>query len=1003
MKRVSIGLNVGFVVLWVTVLFQPVCVFGVTTPVTTDKQEGAFPLVSQGLAAVFVIDPNDAEVVSIAAQAVCDDIRLVTGVAPTVVKQLPAQSKAIVLAGTVGKNLWLDKIIKDKNIDTEPIQGNPWETYLITVVEKPLPGIDTALVIVGSDRRGTAYGLFELSAMAGVSPWAWWADVTPDKQKELYVKPGLYTFGPPSIKYRGIFLNDEDFGLKPWAVKTYEPEVGNIGPKTYAKICELILRLKGNYLWPAMHECTGAFNDYPGNKVVADRYAIAMGSSHCEPLLFNTATEWNKQNAGPWQYDINRERILKVLDRRISENGKYENVYTMGMRGVHDSGMVGNLPMPQKVTLMHQIFHDEREILERYTNLPAAKIPQIFVPYKEVLPIYDAGLKVPTDITLVWVDDNHGYIRRFSNDEERKRPGGAGVYYHISYWGAPHCYLWLETTPPILIWKELMRLYETGGRTLWVVNVGDIKPGESGTEFFLQMAWDINRWNEDNVKTYPATMAGREFGQEFAKEIGDILNTYYVLNFQRRPEFMGFNRSYPAGAVNDPQFSLFNYGDECTKRIEAFEALLKQAESVYDRLPKDKKDAYYQLVLYPVFGAAKMNDKILSAYRSREYAKQGRVSANLYAEQTKQAYETIQSATVDYNKIAGGKWQYMMSSEPRSESVFKLPPTGQVDAVKSGMLGVAIEGKDKVLGPTQGIEELVALVPDKTSDDKLLKPGQAVLRFYGTADEKYFIDLFNYGAQSVAWKISSLDNWIQLSKVQGTLEKNDQRIWIHVIEAKLSANKDNEGTIRVEGGQMVYEIAVEVPKKTVCGVDNCFGQQNGIISINAGDAAASRSVLGRQWKPIGGLGRSGNAMGLFPLTGWYCQDNNKVKTECPEAKYPIAVSAGGKAKILLQSVPAFPLQKGQKIQCAVSLDDGPAQWISFEMGGAEGSGKNAQQAWDKNVLGGMMEGRADLQIPTGLHVLHIWGTDPTVMLDKIILNFTEMPSGYLGPPPTRIR
>lgn len=1002
MKRVICGLKVGFLVLWAAVL-QSTCT-GITGPATAEEQEGFFPLVSNGAAAVIVVDPSDAEVVSITAGAVSEDIRLVTDIAPAVVKELPGENKPVVLAGTVGKNQWLDKLIQEKKIDTRHLKDNPWETYLITVVEKPFSGIEQALVIAGCDRRGTVYGLFELSQMAGVSPWVWWADVIPDKQKELYIKPGLYTFGPASIKYRGIFLNDEDFGLKPWASKTVEPEVGDIGPKTYARICELILRLKGNYLWPAMHECTGAFNTFPENKVVADRYAIVMGSSHCEPLLFNTASEWKKERMGQWRYDINRDGVLKVLEKRVSENAKYENVYTMGMRGIHDSGMIGKLPMPQRISLMHQILYDERELLERYISKPADQIPQIFIPYKEVLPIYDAGLKVPTDITLVWVDDNHGYIRRFSSADEQKRPGGAGVYYHISYWGAPHCYLWLNTTPPALIWKELMRLYQTGGQTLWVINVGDIKPGEIGTEFCLQMAWDINRWNEENVKTYLEIMAQRDFGPDAAKEIGDILNTYYVLNFQRRPEFMGFNRSYPAGPVNDPQFSLWNYGDECASRLEAFNTLLKQAESVYDRLPASKQDAFYQLVLYPVFGSAKMNEKILSAFRSREYAKQGRVSANLLAERSRKAYDAIKSATADYNnKIAGGKWKYMMHSEPRNESVFKLPPTGQVTPTKSGMLGAAIEGSDKALAPAQGIEELIVEVTGRITEDKLLKPQDAVLRFAGMTEERYFIDLFNYGATPVQWKITASDNWIQSSQAQGTLDKDDQRIWIRVADAKLPANKDNKGIIRIEGGQTAYEITVEVPKRIPCGVDNCFGRHNGIISIQAGDAASGRSIKGRQWKAVSGLGRTGMVMGLFPLTGWHCQDLDKVKTECPVIKYPIAAGSGGKAKFILQAVPAFPLKTGQTIQCAVSIDDETPKWVSFEMGGTEGSGREAQRIWDKNVLDGVMEGRAEMQIAPGVHILHIWGTNPDVMLDKIIIGFADIPSGYLGPNPTRTR
>ncbi len=1000
--------HVNFTSKFATMLLSVVLVFCsgcVISPVATKGQiDSSFPLVSRGLASTFVIDPNDAEVVSVAAQAVCGDIQLVTGVKPTVSRRMPAKSSAVVLAGTLGKNQWLNQLVAQKRLDAKHIRNNPWESYLITVVEKPFDGISQALVVAGSDRRGTAYGLFELSKMAGVSPWVWWADVMPDKRQELYIRPGLYTFGPPSVQYRGIFLNDEDYGLKPWAAKTYEPEVGDIGPKTYAKICELLLRLKANFLWPAMHGCTGAFNNYPENKVIADRYAIVMGSSHCEPLLFNTATEWDKETMGPWQYDINRQAIYRVLDQRVKENGIYENVYTVGMRGIHDSGMAGNLPMAERVNLLQQIFRDEREILERRIGRPAATIPQIFVPYKEVLPIYDAGLIVPEDVTLVWADDNYGYIRRYSNAAEQKRSGGAGVYYHISYWGAPHCYLWLGTTPPALIWKELRRLYETNGRTLWVVNVGDIKPCEIGMEFFLQMAWDISRWNETNLQEYTSVMAARDFGEPFSKKIGDILNTFYVLNLQRKPEYMGFNRSYPQGPVNDPQFSLWNDGDECAHRLDAFESLLKRAETVYAQLPQHKRDAYYQLVLYPVFGAAKMNEKILCAYRSREYAKQGRVSANQFAQKAQQAYEAIIAATADYNdKIAAGKWRYMMSSEPRGESVFKLPPTGQVVPVKSGMLGVAIEGSENAIKPAKGNLEFTDVVPEKIVNNKTPNPENALLRFYGLTGERYFIDLFNYGASPVAWKASLSDKWIRCTQTEGTIDKDDQRIWINIDESQLPKNKDASGTIHIAAGQLVYEIAVRVFKEMTTDAKGYFGEQNGVISLYAADAVNLRAAKGRSWKSIPGLGRSGRAMGLFPLTGWHCENLNQAKNDCPMAEYRIAVSTGGKAKIHLQSVPAFPLEAGRKIQCAVSIDDKPAQWISFDTGGAEGGGKAAQQIWEKNVLNGMMEGRAEVNIAAGVHQLRIWGTDPSVVLDKIIIRFADMPPGYFGPAPTRIR
>jgi hypothetical protein len=288
-----------------------------------------------------------------------------------------------------------------------------------------LPGVKQALVIVGSDRRGTAYGVYELSQRIGVSPWYWWDDVTPAHRDTLYVSPQRVQVGPPAVKYRGIFINDEDWSLRPWAEKNFAPDEGHgLGPKTYAKIFELLLRLRANYIWPAMRQGTAPFNSYPQNKVVADDYAIVMGSSHIEPMLRNniTGAEWDSKVNGEWDYQANGAAIRDYWAKRLQANGKYENVYTIGMRGKDDEPMKATGTTQDKIKLMEGIFSDQQKLLSQYVNKDLSQVPQVFIPYTEVLGLYNAGLKVPDEATICWPDDNYGYIRRLPTDAEQKRP-----------------------------------------------------------------------------------------------------------------------------------------------------------------------------------------------------------------------------------------------------------------------------------------------------------------------------------------------------------------------------------------------------------------------------------------------------------------------------------------------------------------------------------------------------------------------------------------------------
>jgi len=651
-----------------------------------------FPLVSGNRAAPIVVDSNSAEVVHVVAEMLASDIEMVSGLKPEVKRTVAKPDSPLVILGTLGSKGLVDDLIKRGKLKTDGIKGQ-WESFLVQVVSDPFPGVPSALVVVGSDRRGTAYGALSISERIGVSPWIWWADVPPKPMKTIILSGGM-TQGPPSVKYRGIFINDEDWGLKPWAAKTFEPEKNDIGPKTYAKICELLLRLRGNYLWPAMHECTGAFNQHPENKLVADRCAIVMGSSHCEQMLRNNVSEWPKDRKEAWNPVTNLPEILDYWEQRVRDNGGYENVYTVGMRGIHDGAVPGGGSIPEKRETLMKIIGLQRDMLSRNVNADPAKIPQIFIPYKEVLDVYKSGLKVPEDITIVWPDDNFGYIRQLPGEAERKRPGGSGVYYHISYLGRPHDYLWVDSTAPALIWHELNKAYELGARRLWVLNVGDIKPMETGMTLFFQMAWNARRYGPDVQGKFLEEFHASQFGSSYSRPIADIKDEYYRLCAIRRPEHLGFNRTFPKTPVQDSEWSHGPENDEAGRILGRWESLGKRAEALGKELPEEYRDAYFQLVEYPVCSGAAMAEKMILAEKARLTG-----SAEL-AHRSEAAYKRIGDLTDRFNSLKGGKWRGIISANPVNRAVFAMPPT-------------ALRNDAGSSASTSSSDELIVISPDR--------------------------------------------------------------------------------------------------------------------------------------------------------------------------------------------------------------------------------------------------------------------------------------------------
>ena len=617
-------------------------------------EAGSFQIVENKTSVPICFDEKDEEVVGIAARALAKDIQMITGTLPSVVTNQNIESKTAILIGTAGKSRLIDGLVKEKVISSTELEGK-WETFLITVIDKPGAGMDKAIVIAGSDPRGTAFGVFELSRLMGVSPWVYWADVLPAPRKELAISLEQTVKGPPAVKFRGIFLNDEDWGLQPWAAKNIDTDVKDIGPKTYALIFELMLRLKANYIWPAMHGCTRAFFHYKGNPEVARKYSIFVGSSHCEPMLRNNVDEWYlnfaeeyKRKPGDWRYDTNKEEIHKYWDDRIKQVGEIgvNAVFTVGMRGIHDGDMPGPKTTEGKVKLLNQVLVDQRVMLSKHLGAEATTIPQIFVPYKEVLHLYRQGVELPEDVTLVWADDNHGYIRKLSNPDEQKRSGRSGVYYHLSYWGKPQDYLWLSSTAPALISYEMSKAYAYGADRLWVFNVGDIKPAEMETEFAMDLAWDPVKWSPEKASGYARAWATRTFGAEYAEQISEIKAAYYTLAASGKPEHM--NKVYISSAATP-------------LRIAAYQDIMNKVTELKKRIPSHLQDAFYQLLYYPVMGAGNMNLKHIYARQCKK-------------EEAEKAFEDIKRLTRIYNReIAGGKWSEMMNMNPRRRGVFKKP------------------------------------------------------------------------------------------------------------------------------------------------------------------------------------------------------------------------------------------------------------------------------------------------------------------------------------------
>lgn len=893
---------------------------------------GAFPLVTANGPASIYVDSGDDWLVQRAALLLSQDVQRVTGQLPAIIHQLPAKAAHLV-------------IISSKLSNTG-IKGK-WEAFSVAV--KPFKGIGQALMITGSDKRGTAFGVFELSKQIGVSPWYWWADVPVQASRELYVRGDASITQHPDVKYRGIFLNDEAPALSGWTKEKF----GGVNHHFYEKVFELLLRMKANFLWPAMWG--NAFNDDDTlNPILADKYGIVMGSSHHEPML-RAQQEWKRYGSGHWNYESNAAVLDSFWRMGIKHMGNHESIVTVGMRGD------GDMPMTEgsNIALLEKIVRNQRKIIRDVTGKAPEEVPQSWALYKEVQDYYDKGMRVPEDITLLLCDDNWGDVRKLPDLKDKPRKGGYGMYYHFDYVGDPRNYKWLNTNSIPRVWEQMHLTRSYGVDRLWVVNVGDLKPMEMPIEFFLDYAWAPDKIPADSLQAWVRGWASRQFGPDHADEIAYILERYTCFNNRRKPELL-----------SSGTYSLLHYR-EWERVATEYNTLADQAATLGRKLPIEYQDAYYQLVLHPVEACANLNDLYYTVARNRLYASQGRASTNTMAERAVQHYLRDSLISKYYNDtLAGGKWRHMMDQTHIGYTYWQQPPYNTMPEVKRlspdeiSSWGVAVEGSSQVW-------------PRDTGEARLLLPFR-----YGSL---HYFEIFRSSAAD-HYSIACSADCIQL-RPENDPVTGDVRVYVNILWEKVPQGLQRI-PIRVTGPDKRY---VDVMVVTIGGLymgatPGYSAEADGYISVEAASYNKAVGTNSIRWQNISGLGKTLSGMEAMPVTApaQIPGGNN------PRLEYKVFTLSEGLFKVHAFFSPTLNFS-GKGLRYAVSFDDQPPQIIDL-----------AQQDWSKGVADNIFISTSQHKISYGRHVLKYWLVDPGVVLQKIVIDKFDIKPSYLGPPPSKI-
>ena len=957
LKATALGRSVPLIILCLLTLPHNGFALGQVPYVQGIYVQGGFTIVQGKMAAPVYVDPNDYAGVVRAAADLQADIARVTGCTPAVVHDEKGLGGNVIIAGTIGKSRLVDRLIREGKVDATQIAGK-WESFLVQVVPRPLPGVASGLIIAGSDKRGAIYGIYDLSEQMGVSPWYWWADVPVPHKDALFVKPGKYVQGEPAVKYRGIFLNDEAPALSGWTKEKF----GGFNHEFYVKVFELLLRLKGNYLWPAMWG--NAFSeDDPLNPQLADEYGVVMGTSHHEPML-RAQQEWKRHGQGAWNYNTNAAILRAFREEGIQRNKNYESIITIGMRGDGDMPMADANDMPANMALLEKVVADQRAILAKDVNPKLPEVPQLWALYKEVQEYYDKGMRVPDDVTLLWCDDNWGNIRRLPAGEERKRTGGAGIYYHFDYVGGPRNYKWLNTNPIAKVWEQMNLALQYDAKRIWIVNVGDLKPMEFPIEFFLDFARDPQRWPTEKGSEFTRLWAEREFGLAPALDIADIISKYTKFNGRRKPELL------------DPAtFSLQNYNEADTV-LAGWKAIVDKAERIYRSLPETAKDAFFELVLFPTKACYQVNELYITAGKNRLYAGQGRASANDLAAQTRTLFQADADLSDSYNHtLAHGKWDHMMDQTHIGYTYWQEPPVNAMPSVKeielpeAAEMGVAIDGSASAWPGAQS-------EPVLPEFDAYNRP-------------RRYIDVFNRGRAPFEFSATASAGWIVLSAAQGRVEK-EQRIEVSV-DWRSAPRGSTEGSIRIAragANPVTVKVSAFNPPKPTRSTLKGFVEADGYVSIEAEHYTKKIDGGAVRWEKIEDYGRTLSAMTVFPVTA----KSVTPPRDSPCLEYQMYLFHSGKTEVEAIIAPTLNFVPGRGLRYAVSFDEQPPQIV-------DALAHNSQHDWEESVKDSVRKVKSTHTLAnSGYHTLKFWMVDPGVVLEKLVVNLGGVKPSYLGPP-----
>jgi hypothetical protein len=772
------------------------------------------------------VDAADEPAVRRAVADLQADVERVTRTRPALQATAAPQGQDLILVGTLGKSALIDALVASGKLDVRGLKGQ-WEGWQIASVARPLPGVERALVIVGSDRRGTVYGVYELSEQIGVSPWTWWADVPVTQRQALYVPAGTRVLDAPVVRYRGIFLNDEAPALTGWSKEKF----GGYNSKFYAHVFELILRLRGNFIWPAMWG-SAFFADDPKNGALAEEFGVVIGTSHHEPLM-RAHREWADAGGGPWDYNRNAERLREFWQGGLAQSRGTERAFTLGMRGDGDEPMSRDA----NVALLERIVADQRKLIEKEPDAKSAM--QVWALYKEVQDYYEKGMRVPDGVTLLWADDNWGNIRRLPTKDERARSGGAGVYYHFDYVGGPRNYKWINVTPVAKVWEQMHLAWQYGATKQWVVNVGDLKPMEIPIDFFLNYAWNPGRWPTPDG--FLRAWAARDFGAAQAEALADIVQRTTRANHRRKPELLA-----------PETYSLVNER-EAERVVAEYQQLAREAKALRAKLPQGAQDAFFQLVEHPIEAGRIVTELHVTAALNRLYARQGRTSTNAQAAKARDLFADDAALTRRYHELQGGKWNHFMDQTHLGYFFWNEPPLNIMPAVSEvqpragAFMGLGIEGTEQP-ADAWGLPKPVRL--------PMLDP------FSG---QKSYFEVFNRGDRPLRYSVQAEQPWLQLSAATGKLGDPvllQQRIEVSADWAKVPAGESTGMVIVEPEGGPAVRLAVPV-RKPVGPLPEGFVESRGVVAIEAASHARQVAPAGRRWMRLPGHSRTGD--GMTPL------------------------------------------------------------------------------------------------------------------------------------------